>query len=146
MDSVKTIGERIKKIRKHLGMTQKQFADKIGIISTALSEIENGRYRPVIDFIEKMATVHNVNLYYLILGKGPMFQDKRMKLLMAPPIDSGIKDEVTDDFLYHFLNSPFVQYSMIWHYKRFNESDKAIIDREIIEFTSGENQGNNSQS
>ena len=37
------IGERIKRIRKHYGLTQKQFGEIIGISDVAVSKLESER-------------------------------------------------------------------------------------------------------
>ena len=40
---MKTIGERIKKVRKKKGMTQSEFADKLCLSRTHITNIENGK-------------------------------------------------------------------------------------------------------
>ena len=38
-----TCGERVKEIRKELGLTLEKFGEKLGVKKNALSAIENGR-------------------------------------------------------------------------------------------------------
>jgi transcriptional regulator with XRE-family HTH domain len=69
------ISDRIRLIRNTLQMRQKDFADKVGISISSLSEMEKGKYKPNLDFITKLSSEFNVNLYYLIFGRGDMFTD-----------------------------------------------------------------------
>lgn len=65
----KEIGRRIKEIRKDNGMTQQQFADRIGISLNALSKIEPGMRTPSIDLFVVISESFGVSLDYLVLGK-----------------------------------------------------------------------------
>ena len=66
-------GERLKKIRFVLKLTQQQLADKLGVKSQAVSKVEknlNGlRNESLIILFKK----YNVNLNWLITGQGEMF-------------------------------------------------------------------------
>ena len=46
-----TFGYRIRKIRQHLRLKQKEFARALGISSPSLSEIENDKYKPGHNFL-----------------------------------------------------------------------------------------------
>lgn len=41
--------------RTKQNLTQKQFADKVGIKQSNISRLENGNYNPSIDFLQKIA-------------------------------------------------------------------------------------------
>lgn len=53
--SMKSIGLKIKKLREENNLTQQQFADKIGVSRSALSQIEIAKITPTLDVIEKIA-------------------------------------------------------------------------------------------
>lgn len=66
------MNSRIKELRNSLGLTQLDFASKIGLKSS-ISEIENGK-APITDrTIISICSVFNVNENWLRTGKGDMF-------------------------------------------------------------------------
>ena len=54
MDIKKLLGKRIQEIRKNKKFTQEYLAEIIGIETTSLSSIENGRYQPTAENLEKI--------------------------------------------------------------------------------------------
>ncbi len=56
------IGHTLKKIREKNGLTQEQFADKIGIKRTTYISYETSKTSPGFDLIEKIAEVFGVSL------------------------------------------------------------------------------------
>jgi transcriptional regulator with XRE-family HTH domain len=67
------IGSRLKEIRKHLKVQQKEMARTLEIQASYLCDIEAGKGNPGPDFFIKLSTHYNVNLHYLIMGSGEMF-------------------------------------------------------------------------
>ncbi|GCL74855.1 XRE family transcriptional regulator [Paenibacillus naphthalenovorans] len=62
----KTIGERIKYIRKLKNMNQTAFATKIGISQGTLSEIESGKGTPSLDVIIHISNNFRLDMNWLI--------------------------------------------------------------------------------
>lgn len=58
-----SIGKNIAKFRKKKGLSQKEFANLIGIGAPNLSYIENGKYAPRLNTLIKMSEVLDVELY-----------------------------------------------------------------------------------
>ena len=56
----------IKKMREQRGLTQKQLADLIGVAQQHVSRWENGKHRPSIDTVQKLAEILNCNISDLI--------------------------------------------------------------------------------
>jgi len=67
------IGKRLKKIRKELGLTQKEFASSIEISEATLRRYESGQNFPDAEVLERIANKYGVNTHWLVTGKGPMF-------------------------------------------------------------------------
>lgn len=59
---------RIKTIRTKEGLTQEEFAAKLGISRGNYSQIELGRQNPTLEIIAKIARNYNVTYAYLIDG------------------------------------------------------------------------------
>ena len=70
------IGERIRTLRKQLGLTQKEFAKKIGVIDRLVSKWEKGLNDPTTKSLKAIAKTFNVNLHWLLTGEGEMFINK----------------------------------------------------------------------
>lgn len=68
------IHERLKAVRKHLGMTQKDFGREIGVSDAAVAHLESGRNNPSPQTIQLICTQFNVNPEWLKDGEDvPMF-------------------------------------------------------------------------
>ncbi len=66
-----TLGQRIKTLRKALGLSQEQLAERIGIHQGSLSELERGRTKKGFgETIVKLATALHTNPEWLVTGKG----------------------------------------------------------------------------
>ena len=57
---LKKIGSFLKKLRKEKGITQEELAEKIGIGTSNISYIENGKFAPSIENFAKIAEVLGV--------------------------------------------------------------------------------------
>lgn len=51
----KVLGKKIQKRRKELDLTQEEVADKVGISRAYMGYIEQGRYAPSLEVLEKVA-------------------------------------------------------------------------------------------
>lgn len=69
-------------------LSQSQFADEIGVARASVSHIIAGRNKPGFDFMESVARHYpNLNLEWLITGKGKMFKtDNSYDNLFSSPI------------------------------------------------------------
>lgn len=61
-------GERVKAVRTGAGLTQEQFASRLGVTRQAVSNWENGRNLPDIEVVIAMSQTFGVSLDELILG------------------------------------------------------------------------------
>lgn len=61
-----TIGDRIKKIRKSQGLTQKQLENKTGINQANIRKYESGRQNPKFETLEKIAKALGVSVLSLM--------------------------------------------------------------------------------
>lgn len=64
---------RIKALRKALGLTQQEFADKIGSVQNTITGYETGRRTPSNQVIALICEKFNVNENWLRTGDGEMF-------------------------------------------------------------------------
>jgi transcriptional regulator with XRE-family HTH domain len=60
------LGEKIKKRRKQLGLSQGELADRVGVNATHLSRLEGGKYQPSVEVLKRAAGVLEVSTDYLL--------------------------------------------------------------------------------
>ena len=65
--------ERLKKIRRLLNLTQKEFAQKLGVKWFRVRDIELGKQNITIELATKLEEIFSVNIRWLLTGKGEMF-------------------------------------------------------------------------
>lgn len=69
-----TIGERIKKIRKTLYLTQADFANKLNLRQATIGMYENGVRNVNERTIQQICSIFNINENWLRYGNGEMFK------------------------------------------------------------------------
>lgn len=70
-----TQGERVREVRKTLGLTLEKFGDKIGMKKNSVSQIENGKNNVTDANIKAICREFNVDYIWLTTGEGEMFVD-----------------------------------------------------------------------
>lgn len=70
------MNERVKELRKALGLTSEKFGANLGVGKTAISGIETGRRGLTDQMFLSICREYNVNPGWLRFGNGPMFLDK----------------------------------------------------------------------
>lgn len=68
-----TQGERIKEIRKSLGLTLEKFGQRIGLKKSSLSQLENNVNSVTEQNIKSICREFGVDYIWLTTGKGEMF-------------------------------------------------------------------------
>ncbi len=85
--------ERIKELRKRLGLTQQEFADKLGIKRGSIGNYELGRNIPVDSVIALICDRCHVNETWLRTGEGQMFVDISRADELARLIEETMSEE-----------------------------------------------------
>ena len=70
------MNERIRKLRKSLDLTQREFADRIGVKQNTVAQYEMGRNIPIDSIISLICREFNVNEEWLRNGTGEMFMEQ----------------------------------------------------------------------
>jgi len=83
-----TLGERIKKVRKNLDLTQQKFADQIGTTQNNIASYEIGRREPSAAAVNNICKTFNVSEAWLRTGEGEMFL----------PSPNGVLDELVQKY------------------------------------------------
>ena len=76
--------DRIALLIKAKNFTSAQFADEVGVQKSGISHIISGRNNPSLDFVQKLLQrFPEVSMDWLILGKGPMFNNESPRPILA---------------------------------------------------------------
>ncbi|HEY7772563.1 MAG TPA: LexA family transcriptional regulator [Marinagarivorans sp.] len=74
MKSSHSTAERITSLRTQLGLSQKEFAEHIGITQGALSQLESGKSTLSLQTITRISQVFNIDCNWLVLGDSKSLQ------------------------------------------------------------------------
>lgn len=106
MYNVKTIGERVKKLREERGWTQAQLTELMGANSTTtLSRIENGVTKEMrMPMAQKLAAIFNVTPEYIMYGEDNMsnlYSSEVIEYIMNPKnaeeIDIFVREKILEE-------------------------------------------------
>ena len=133
------LGERIKDIRLHLRLSQKDFADKINISGSFLSEVEAGKSKLGYEFLNKIALTFQVNPSYLLIGKGRMFinpgSGENLAVFngeFANPTDGSDEfGDIVNEMLWYFRRSSLVKMAVLEFFKRYIFKNRQLIREDI---------------
>lgn len=129
-DNLGEYGERLRKVRAQLKISQKDFAANLGVAASYLSEIESGKTRPGYNFLIKLAGVFKVSSNWILLGKGGMFLTDENDWLIGKQ-DFGAQTESIRQLLGYFAKSPLVRLSVIAFASKFLLTNEASIRKDI---------------
>ena len=71
---------RFTRLRKILKISQKDMAAALRIPDSTISRYENNVIKPSYDILSKIANTYNINLNWLLTGKGEMFTDRESEI------------------------------------------------------------------
>jgi len=89
-----TQGERVKDLRKNLGLTLEKFGARLGVTKTAISKIEKGERNLTELMTKSICQEFNVDYGWLTTGSGEMFVDSDEDFLAR--VDAILVDENED--------------------------------------------------
>ena len=69
------MNERIKELRRILGLKQREFADALGVKTGAVGAWESGSFKPGAARIELICERFKVSREWLVNGEGPVFKE-----------------------------------------------------------------------
>lgn len=109
------LNERIKELRKALGLTQQEFSDKIGVKRNTIAQYESGRNAPIDAVISLICREFNVSEEWLRNGTGDMWvkvdEDQELQDILAQITLSG--DELITRIIKAYWKLPEKEKDMI---------------------------------
>lgn len=123
-----TIGERYKKLREDLGLSQEEFGKELGVTRQAIYQIEKGLRTPGIKFIKKTSDIFNIPITYFLDEESLIItsSEKLYLLSLIKSLDEKEREKVLD-FLYKLKGIPIKKIPVLGHVRA---GEPLIIDSE----------------
>jgi len=96
------LGERIKKLRSQMGVSQQQFSKRIFISQSHLAEIELGNQGVNDKIIHLISMEFNVNKNWLMHGEGDIFNSEKPDIRLETVVD--IYKQLDDELQEYLLS------------------------------------------
>ena len=119
--------ERIKELRKHLGLTQAEFGDKISMRQTGVAWLESGERKITDRVITTICAVFGVDEIWLRTGEGEMFRKLSRDEQIAAFVGKALADD-SGDFRSQLISILAALDDVGWY--KLEEAAKAIKEAE----------------
>lgn len=119
------MGERVKELRKALGLSGEKFGEKIGLKRNSLSQIETGKNNLSEQNILAICREFNVNEDWLRYGTGEMFKDMTLDEEIISFIGE-IQWDTSNTFKKRFISA----------ISKLNEEEWNILEKIIVDMAS----------
>ena len=128
----KVMAERIKILRKNLGLFQEDFARQLGFSEKTISTIENERQLPTIPIIIGIINRYEVSPGWLLKGEGDMFiKDKEPGLSQLDYFKKAFPDVPAEAEIIEFIASlsvPILKNALILKFFELKDLYRSQID------------------
>jgi transcriptional regulator with XRE-family HTH domain len=124
------MNERIRNIRKELGMTQDEFSAYINLSRNFITQIETGAKKPSDRTIQDICRVFNVSENWLLTGEGEMFVAKTRDEQLAEWAGNVLQAD-DDDFKKRFV-------AML---SKLSENEWKVLEQMAIDLTKDKKDG-----
>jgi len=128
---MKRVGDRLFELRKHLGMTQEEFAAQLGIKRSAMGKLERGEYYLNSKKLQILASRYNVSMDYFLCGRGKLFYDKTENERVSETNFEEEMDDEMKEMISLMLRVPLVRHWLMSQFQQFRIENEAIIERQI---------------
>lgn len=131
IDDLKETGRRIQAVRKHLGMSQDEFARALNMSSGSISMMESGKNQPRFELLSRLAKRYRISLNYLFFGEGDMVGQP------ARPAGGGQKkygdesESWLERFYYYFNESQIFRFWIMFTMHGYLAEHRELIEKEI---------------
>ena len=106
------LGDRIKEIRKGLGLTMKAFGSSLGLSESAISRIESGSANPSEAIVKLICSKYHVDYFWLTEGIGEPFLDGMDAIVDELAAEKGY-DAKTVELVKRLFSLPEEQFDLV---------------------------------
>lgn len=120
------MNERIRKLRKTLDLTQREFGERLGVKGNTIANYELGRNEPIDAVISLICREFNVSAEWLRTGEGEMFEEltEQQKILKY----TGLLLKDTDSAVANAIQT------LIVTYEQLDDASKATLEKIALQY------------
>nr|DAY47054.1 MAG TPA: Helix-turn-helix XRE-family like protein [Caudoviricetes sp.] len=111
-----SISERLRQLRKELGMSQEEFGRRIGVSNTAISKLEKNERNLTEQTAKSICREYRVNYFWLTEGTGEPFTGTPESII----------DEIAEDY-----NLDDIDKKIIERYLELSDKERQVIKEYI---------------
>lgn len=131
------IGQRLGKLRKHLGYSQDKMAALIGIKKVTYGKNERGLHIPDTFTLIALSNRLGVSVDWLLFNRGSMFwKDPQEKSAEKEKTKKKVSEDLftreVEEMIDLMKRVPLLHHSVMMHYQQFKIDHKELI-REVLE-------------
>lgn len=118
--------DRLKELRKELGLTQEKFAERLRMKRNTIATYEIGRNEPIDAVISLICKEYNVNEEWLRTGEGEMFESltEQQKLLKYTALLLKDKDSAVANAIQ----------TLIVTYEQLDDTSKTTLEKIALQY------------
>ena len=96
----KKIGQRIKKLRQEIGMSQQDLAERFGVLRPTISQMENGERKVIAEELIKLSDILNTSVQYLmgLIDQPKIVLQERREKMTKPQMRINVPAKNLDKF------------------------------------------------
>jgi transcriptional regulator with XRE-family HTH domain len=128
-DTAGDFSNRLRTARRQLHLSQKEFAARLEIAPSYLSEIESGKTRPGFEFFYKISKLFKISPIYLLHGEGLIFIETGKNWYQD--IDFGSLNNEVQELIWHMQQSPTMTHAILEFFPRYLYNNRELIEAEI---------------
>jgi transcriptional regulator with XRE-family HTH domain len=100
IENSKQIGQRIKKLREEIGISQQNLAGKLGILRPTISQIENGERKVTAEELIRLSKILNTSVQYLmgLVDQPEIVLQERREKMTKPQMRINVPAKNVDKF------------------------------------------------
>lgn len=120
------MNERIRKLRKTLDLTQREFGERLGVKGNTIANYELGRNEPIDAVISLICREFNVSAEWLRTGEGEMFEEltEQQKILKYTGLLLKDKDSAVANAIQ----------TLIVTYEQLDDASKATLEKIALQY------------
>lgn len=115
------MNERVRELRKTLGLTLEKFGERLGVQKSAVSKWERGENDVPASMVKSICWEWNVSYVWLTQGEGPMFLELDADTEIAKYTTDLLED--TDS-----ITAAMIKSFIITFYQKFDDKSRKICD------------------
>ena len=99
-ENSKKIGQRIKKLREEIGMSQQDLAERFGVLRPTISQMENGERKVIAEELIKLSEILNTSVQYLmgLIDQPQIVLQERREKMTKPQMRINVPAKNLDKF------------------------------------------------